>query len=151
VRDAQIFRPQVLLVPALKGPKRWIQRHTISSVLPCLPYSGKVETVRTVTISLTRWARTVAQFCVVYSQFTLVTWFRCTDVIRRNLLVKSLVRAKIVHNDFTWASIEIVRFSYPNSQSSEILDGMTYDRNRLRRHSVSRQGSLVVIFGTPIR
>jgi hypothetical protein len=41
-------------------------------------------------------------------------WGGCTDVIRRNPLVKSLVRADIVHKDFTWASIENVRFPYPH-------------------------------------
>jgi hypothetical protein len=36
--------------------------HNHQYVLPGLPYSRKAETVRTVPISLTRWARAVAQY-----------------------------------------------------------------------------------------
>jgi hypothetical protein len=42
--------------------------------------------------------------------------------IRRDPFVKSLVRAEVVHKDFTWASVENVGFSYPyfHSKSSNI-------------------------------
>jgi hypothetical protein len=83
-------------------------------------------------------------------------WSCCTDVIRRNPLVKSLVRAKIVHKGFTRASIENVRFSYPHFYLR--VRGF-FSRNDLRSApsletkciAVAAGLMVVAIFGTPIR